>query len=150
MGLNRFKLGLIGVLAAAVPFSCGTDDLTQSAKECIYLADWHYDAGGPGVRDQTDLNDEYVVFGNKCLEEITMTDWEVENSDGDVYFFPRYSLEGNSEATLHSGEGENTQKDLYWGSRIYPIWKNTGDRLTLRNPEGEIILQDYYIPNNEE
>jgi hypothetical protein len=101
----------------------------------------HEDATG---YDHWNKNDEYLVFRNDGDEPLDLTDWTVENSDGHRYRFPdEYVLEPDEAMTLHSGSGDVTHRNLYWGSER-AIWKNTGDVLTVTDDEGRRVIRESY------
>lgn len=113
----------------------------ETLQECIYVSELHYDAEG---RDNQNMNDEYAVFGNCCDDSIPMTDWTVQDASGRTYNFPQFALPGKGEAYLHSGIGEDCDNHLYWNSRIYPIWNNDTDSLTLKDSQGRTVLEESY------
>lgn len=145
------------VRAAAAAFSvlcsaCGSDDNNsagsnennlplQTLQECIYVSELHYDAEG---RDNQNMNDEYAVFGNSCDNSIPMTNWTVQDASGKTYNFPVFILPGKEEAYLHSGIGEDWDNHLFWNSRMYPIWNNDTDSLTLKDAQGRTVLEESY------
>lgn len=101
----------------------------------------HEDATG---YDHWNENDEYLVFRNDGDEPLALAGWTVENFDGETYEFPEgFVLEPNRTVTLRSGPGEDTDSDLYWGSKR-AVWKNTGDVLTVRDGEGKLVLRESY------
>ena len=101
----------------------------------------HEDARG---YDHWNKNDEYLVFRNEADESLDLTGWTVANSDETTYEFPeRFLLDPRKAVTLHTGSGEDTDRDLYWGAER-AIWKNTGDVLTVRNDENRRVIREAY------
>ncbi|WP_276300625.1 lamin tail domain-containing protein [Halorussus lipolyticus] len=101
----------------------------------------HEDARG---YDHWNKNDEYLVFRNEADEPLDLTGWTVANSDETTYEFPeKFVLDPRKAVTLHSGSGEDTDRDLYWGSER-AIWKNTGDVLTVRDDEDRRAIRESY------
>lgn len=45
--------------------------------------------------------------------------------------------------TIHTGSGQDTETDLYWGSGS-PIWNNGGDTVIVRHDSGDIVIQEAY------
>ncbi|WP_232685772.1 lamin tail domain-containing protein [Halobacterium zhouii] len=97
----------------------------------------------PGV-DDWHKNNEYLVFTNTGEKPLDLTDWEVHNEAGDTYRFPSgFDLEPGATITLHSGSGDDTESDLYWGSDN-AVWKNNSDTITVRNGDGNVVLENSY------
>jgi hypothetical protein len=116
---------------------------------CISVDEMHYDAGGPAVDDSEVLNDEYVVFKNNCAFSCDLADWTVKDRIVTrlPYSFGSINLGGNSEITLHSGDGVDSSLDVYWDSTTLPnpaIWNNDGDTLYLRDSSGYLCLEHTY------
>ncbi len=112
---------------------------------CIYIDDFHFNAAGD---DNYNLNDEYVAFGNNCTYSINMTSWTVKDeSASHNYTIPTFTFSGNSRFTLYSGQGKNTNTELYWGrtqGQYAAIWNNDGDTLFLRDSAGNLVLTESY------
>lgn len=90
------------------------------------------------------LNKEKIVLKNTSSSEKSLSQWTIEDGSGIKYTFPNnFSIQPNQNVTVHSGSGENTETDLYWGSDR-PIWNNGGDTIILKNSENDIILTYTY------
>lgn len=129
-----------GVLAATLALSgCGA--AYKTVDPCITLEDIHSDAPG---RDNQFLNGEYVVFGNACGTPLSLTDWTVEDDDGNQYQFPQRVLEPAGQVCLRSGKGVDSVHDLYWKSNGRPIWNNDRDTVRVFDKAGELMLEYAY------
>jgi micrococcal nuclease len=106
----------------------------------IYIVTFHYNAAG---NDDENLNDEYVVLGNKGDISINMTGWTIKDDINHIFIFPQFVIEPGKIVTIYTGFGTNTNDSLYWGSQG-AIWSNKGDTLYLRNSDGELILSYEY------
>jgi len=106
---------------------------------CLFVAFFNYDAEGV---DEFNLNDEFVTFRNICEGLIDLTGWTVKDS-GEMYTFSEFILESEAAVTLHSGEGQDSDLHLYWGSEL-SIWDDDSDTLYLRNPNGDLIIKYHY------
>lgn len=53
------------------------------------------------------------------------------------------TLAAGDEITLHTGSGEDTESDLYWGSEA-PIWNNAGDTVFVRDESGMTVIEHEY------
>jgi competence protein ComEC len=94
--------------------------------------------------DGDNLNDEYVVFENTGEGPLDIGGWTVTDEAGKTYTVPEgVTLESGAQVTLHSGSGEDTATDLYWGQGS-PVWNNGGDTVTVRNSDGDIVRQEQY------
>jgi micrococcal nuclease len=105
---------------------------------CIAVAQFEYDASGD---DNDNLNEEYVILENSC-SEIDMNGWTLKDeSASNMYTFSDFILDEN--VAIYSGVGEDTETDIYWG-RKQAVWNNDGDRLFLRDTEGNLVLSESY------
>lgn len=125
----------------------------DDCSECIAVDEIHYDAGGPHVKDEDDLNDEYVIFQNHCDRPCDLSGWTVKDGMEKrvPYVFPGYVMDASGTAILHSGPGTDSQEDFYWDSQQKPnpaIWNNLGgDTLYLRDANGIICVEySYAVP----
>lgn len=108
--------------------------------EYIYLVELHYDAAG---NDNENLNDEYVVLGNKGDIPVDMTGWTIKDEANHIFTFPIFVLEPDRTVTIYTGPGKDTESDLYWDSKG-AVWNNDGDTLYLRTADGELIFSYGY------
>jgi competence protein ComEC len=94
--------------------------------------------------DGDNLNDEYVVFENTGDGPLDIGGWTVTDEAGKTYMVPEgVTLESGAQVTLHSGSGDDTATDLYWGQGS-PVWNNGGDTVIVRNSDGDIVRQEQY------
>jgi hypothetical protein len=94
--------------------------------------------------DADNLNDEYVVFENTGDGPLDIGGWTVTDEAGKTYTVPEgVTLESGAQVTLHSGSGEDTATDFYWGQGS-PVWNNGGDTVIVRNSHGDIIREEQY------
>ncbi|MBI2674821.1 MAG: thermonuclease family protein [Candidatus Aenigmarchaeota archaeon] len=107
---------------------------------CIYASAFHFNAKG---NDNSNLNDEYVIFKNKCGMGVEMTGWIVLESSNGSFIFPFLLLASRHTITLRSGRGENNATDLFWGSKK-AVWNNNKDALKLIDPKGRMMLNYSY------
>lgn len=101
----------------------------------------HADAFG---YDDWNTDDEYIVFRNRGEETLELSGWTIENEDGHTYRFPEgFSVQPDERVTLYTGEGEDTETDLYWGSDK-AIWKNDGDTITVKDDTDTVVFEETY------
>lgn len=80
-----------------------------------------------------DPTGEYVCFKSYDARPIDMTGWKVQDAKRQeqyTYTFPPFTLNPGATVKLHSGYGQNTATDLYWG-RGGLIWNNDHDIVYL-------------------
>ena len=107
----------------------------------IEIVNVHADAEG---NDRQNLNDEFIVIENQSQISIDLTGWTVTDaSSRDPYLFPNFTLPADTQVTLRTGFGKNTEGEIFWGSRS-PIWNNKGDTIFIRDPEGHLIAVYVY------
>lgn len=107
----------------------------------LTITEIHADAAG---NDNENLNDEYVTFENTGSETLDLSGWTVSDEADHSYTFPSgASLAAGESVTLHSGSGEDTQTERYWGSS-QPIWNNGGDTVTVTDDTGTLVTSKSY------
>ena len=113
--------------------------------QCIHILNFHFNAAGD---DNYNLNDEYIVFGNKCSYSIEMTDWTIKDETAShSYKMPPFTFQSEAMFRLYTGTGTNTNSALYWGKtsgNYAAIWNNGGDTLFLRDSNGNFVLSKSY------
>jgi hypothetical protein len=91
-----------------------------------------------------DVSDEYLKFRNTADDRLDLSGWVVENDDGQTYVFPDgFVLDAGEHVTLHSGDGTDSETDLYWGA-TKPIWDDDGDTVTVTTANSEQVLREPY------
>ncbi|MCK8519317.1 MBL fold metallo-hydrolase [Methanoculleus sp. 7T] len=94
-------------------------------------------SGGVSVTG-LDLRDEAVTISNAEPAAVNLTGWTVTDEGArNTYTFPVFVLAPGADVTLHTGPGNDTATDLYWG-REAPVWNNDGDLATLADPSGRV------------
>lgn len=107
---------------------------------CLALYTLNYNAPG---NDNQNLNQEYIVFRNKCNQTLDLSGWRVSDARNNTYIFPNLTLDPKDKLTLHTGSGNDTQHDLYWG-RGRAVWNNQGDTLLTWDSSGRLLLNHTY------
>ncbi|CQH55307.1 beta-lactamase domain protein [Halobacterium hubeiense] len=101
----------------------------------------HADATGS---DRENLNDEYVVFENTGSETLDLEGWTVSDAADHAYVFPSdVTLDPGEQVTLHTGSGDDSASDLYWGSGS-PVWNNAGDTIIVETNTGTVVVEETY------
>jgi LysM repeat protein len=84
-----------------------------------------------------DVTREAVVIVNNGAA-LDLEGWTLGDEEGNEYVFPTFRVFGSgSGVTVHTGVGEDTGRDLYWG-RSTAVWGEPSDTVILRNPSGDV------------
>lgn len=117
------------------------DGESQTSDSTLEIVEIHEDAER---EERENLNDEYVTFRNDGDDTLDLSEWVVEDEADHDYTFPSdFTLEAGEEVTLHTGKGEDTDTDLYWGLGN-PVWNNGGDTVHVYNADGELVTERSY------
>ncbi|WP_292366182.1 MULTISPECIES: MBL fold metallo-hydrolase [unclassified Methanoculleus] len=86
-----------------------------------------------------DLRDERITVTNAEETAVNLTGWTVtDEGTRNTYTFPIFTLDAGADVTVHTGTGNDTATDLYWG-RETPVWNNDGDLATLADANGTVV-----------
>jgi competence protein ComEC len=73
-----------------------------------------------------------------------MSGWILSDEADHTYPFPSgFALDPGASVKVHTGSGEDTETDLYWGSGR-AVWNNGGDTSTLIDTGGNQVNQKEY------
>ena len=87
-------------------------------------------AGQPGKRTS-----EFVLVVNEA-DNVDMTGWALEGSNGKKYTFPDFVLFRNTFVRINTMVGADGPMDLFWG-QDEAVWKS-GDVIVLKNGDVEM------------
>jgi len=86
-----------------------------------------------------DLQEEWVTIANGDPTAVDLTGWTIADEGmRNTYTFPVFTLDSGADVTVHSGSGNDTATDLYWG-RSSAVWNNDGDTATLTDANGTVV-----------
>ncbi|KLK88045.1 beta-lactamase [Methanoculleus sediminis] len=86
-----------------------------------------------------DLQDEWIAVANADETAVNLTGWTItDEGTRNTYTFPVFTLDPGADVTVHSGAGNDTATDLYWG-RGSAVWNNDGDLATLADANGTVV-----------
>jgi LysM repeat protein len=91
----------------------------------------------PGV-----LDSEAVVIANGG-GPVDLTGWTLRDESGRLYTFPALTLFEGGIVAVHTGSGQDTVIDLYWG-QPQPAWAS-GRLVLLADPDGNLSAR-YIVP----
>lgn len=112
------------------------DKIDTIQNDFIIATDVHYDAEG---NDNKNRNDEYFALKNISEKPLDLKGWIISDANGKhAYTIPDgFVLNPGKLVYIYTGPGEDTLDKLYWNSSG-AVWNNTGDKIYILNPEGEI------------
>lgn len=86
------------------------------------------------------LDAEWVTIRNAGEEPLSLSGWQLKDSDKNVFVFPNLTLNSDGAVRVHTAPGTDNVIDLYWNAGA-PIWES-GEEAKLLDPGG--TLQDTY------
>jgi hypothetical protein len=104
----------------------------------IQITKIYFDSPGTDNRSNSSRNAEYVTIKNKGSSNRSLDGWTLRDRSRHVYYFYGVTLRAGRSVTIHTGDGNDTSTNLYWGSGNY-IWNNDGDGATLKNANGSTV-----------
>jgi hypothetical protein len=118
----------------------GFDNVDTEAAQLV-VSDLHVDPDGD---DAGSLSDEYVEFENDGDEQLDLTGYTIRDANGTAFDVPDgFTLGANQRFRLHTGTGDRTDSDLYWG-RSKAVWNNDGDTVTVLDSNADTVLEYTY------
>ncbi len=81
------------------------------------------------------IAEETVLIKSHSEGSIILTNWRLQDDQGDVFTFPELTLNKDGAVQVHTTAGTNTVIDLYWG-REAPVWQH-GQTATLLDDQGK-------------
>jgi hypothetical protein len=83
-------------------------------------------------------SEEYIVLVN-LSDTIDMDGWVILDEQNNKYIFHKFTFTAMSALRLNTGNGHDTQTDLFWGE-VDSLWGKEEDiRVTLKDSTGTII-----------
>lgn len=107
-----------------------------TSKTAVKIVNINADAPG---NDNNNKNGEWVEIKNQGSTTVNMNGWTLKDEANHIYTFQNFSLPPNTSVFLYSGTGTDTATKLYWHSKKYAIWNNTGDTAFLRDASGNLV-----------
>jgi LysM repeat protein len=95
---------------------------------------------------------EAVGVGNLAAEAVVLRNgggavslegWTLSSGTAEAFVLPALTLFTEGEVRVHSADGDDTPRDLYWG-RTDPAWRK-GHLIALRDAEGNVV-DTYIVP----
>ncbi|GAA5703431.1 lamin tail domain-containing protein [Streptomyces avermitilis] len=120
--------------ATALPASAQSD----AYRSYVVISDVQYDSPGADDRSNRSLNREWVDVTNTSGRAVNLDGWTLSAEDGHTYTFRHYRLGGRSTVRVHTGDGRDSDRDVYQDLRVY-VWDNYSDTATLRNDRDRFV-----------
>ena len=84
--------------------------------------------------------DEWVEVANPGNSSRDFTYWTLEDEDNNTFSFTDgFFLAPGAAVKVHTGQGNDTETDLYWGRDDF-VWDD-GEVATLKDAGGEIVAR---------
>jgi non-canonical (house-cleaning) NTP pyrophosphatase len=86
------------------------------------------------------IEEGWVEIANPGMASQDFTFWTLNDEDNNTYSFSEgFVLNPGAIVKVHTGEGNDTQTDLYW-SRDDVVWDD-GEVATLKDANGEVVAR---------
>lgn len=96
------------------------------------------------VLNAGDLAAEMLILENRG-GTVNLEAWTLSTATEDTFTFPPLTLFTEATLQVHSANGEDAPRDLYWG-REEPAWQG-GELVTLRDADGNVV-DTYIVPGS--
>jgi hypothetical protein len=129
-----------GAVVAAVAMPAAAADHGRHGRperSQVVLGAIQYDSPGRNSRSNSSLNSEWVTVVNTGRHSVNLSGWTLSNSEHRTYRFTHLRLAGHSSVRVHSGNGRDTDANVYQDRRDY-VWNDYRDTATLRDDDGRI------------
>ncbi|MFK4099919.1 lamin tail domain-containing protein [Streptomyces sp. NPDC019531] len=125
-------------IVGAVALPASAADHARPERPKVEISAVQYDSPGRDDRSRRSLNKEWVELTNTTRRTVNLDGWTLRNKDGRTYTFHHYRLDGRATVRIHTGEGRDTDTDLFQDLRDY-VWDDYSDTATLRNDHGRFV-----------
>lgn len=130
----KSRIYAVPLLALALLF-VGVASVQGADEGAVAITGANFEATSP---ERDNLNDEWVDVSNSGTSDVSLTGWSLEDAQNHTFEFPDFLLKSGAAVRVHTGAGNDTEADLFWG-RSSPIWNNDGDVATLSDSTGAVI-----------
>ena len=74
-----------------------------------------------------DLNSERVLVRHIGNQEVSLVGWELQDEDGNVFYFPALTMFSGGAVTVYSQSGTNTVVEMFWGQTeaVWTRWRES-------------------------
>jgi micrococcal nuclease len=110
--------------------------LWAGAGVALEIVDIQADAPGS---DQDNPNGEWVEVANRGGTPVQMAGYTLKDEANHIYTFGNFTLQPGQAFKLYSGQGQDSDRELYWGLVGDSVWNNGSDTAFLRDAEGALV-----------
>jgi hypothetical protein len=89
------------------------------------------------------LDAESVTIKNTGDAPLSLSGWQLKDSDKNIFIFPNLTLNTNGAVQIHTKPGTNNVIDLYWNASV-PIWES-GEEAQLLDSKAN-VQDTYQVP----
>lgn len=123
----RRRLGILsGVCIVVLALS------TVPALADIQIGRIRFNPPGEDGGSNASRNQEIIRIENTGARAVSLRGWTIHTAEHLAFHFPRFRLGAGRAVSIHSGEGDDSQKHLYWDLTIY-AWDNDAGAAALWN-----------------
>jgi len=127
---------LIALLASALVFGLAAAQEDVTPDDIMAEEDVTMNITGLSYADE----DEWVEVANPGNASRDFTYWTLEDENNNTFSFTDgFVLAPGAVVKVHTGQGNDTVTDLYWGRDDF-VWDD-GEVATLKDAGGEIVAQ---------
>ncbi len=98
----------------------------------------HIQADAPGD-DRENPNGEWIEIANQGNEAVQMQGYTLKDEANNIYTFGDFTVQPGAGFRLFSGQGRNSNTELYWGFVGQSVWNNNSDAAFLRDAQGALV-----------
>jgi hypothetical protein len=96
----------------------------------------------PGGQRNENVANEYIALTNVGEGTLNLSGATVTDRTGYRFQFPTgSSLNPGETIRVHTGKGEDSETDVYWGKKV-KVWEDSNDIITVRSKNGEVLLEE--------
>lgn len=110
--------------------------LWATSRAGVRITALNYDAPG---QDRLNLNGEWVEITNEGSEPVDLTGYMLQDDTNHIYTFGEFVMPPGATVRIYTGQGTDTDTELYWGYVGEAVWNNDGDTAYLRDPDGSLV-----------
>ena len=127
---------LIALLTSALVFGLASAQEDVTPDDIMPEEDVAMNITGLSRADE----DEWVEVVNPGMASQDFTYWTLEDEDNNTYSFTEgFVLAPGAVVKVHTGQGNDTETDLYWGRDDF-VWDDE-EVATLKDADGEMVAQ---------
>jgi micrococcal nuclease len=116
---------------------------TDGTDAAIRITALAYDAPGS---DSANPNGEWIELSNAGDAPVDLSGYLLKDAGPHAYVFGPVALAPGARVRIYSGQGTDTERELYWGLVEDAVWNNDGDVAYLYDDTGAFVDSYSYTP----